>query len=697
VSNYAAMKPYLICAYIAISLFFLSPARAQVGVGTTNPDKSAVLDVSGQNRGFLPPRMTSLQRLGINKPAKGLIVFDNDSAYLFYFDGVKWKGMVNGSSIFGISKLTTVQRLAIPSPVIGDLVFDLDSSKYFYYNGGGWTTLSTSGGGGSGPWNRKATHVILNNPKDAVGIGDTLPDKSAVLDITATDKGILIPRMTSVQRNAIANPAKGLMVFDNDSSYFFYFDGKTWRGLFTNYASGGPWYRKGTDVLLVYPTDSVGVGKKPKFDLDVRNSMNLDSVYKIAGITVLSTKGAQNLFIGQQAGHLNAGAFNYSSGYQAGYLNYNGNRNTFVGLQAGYSNTAGSFNHFIGELAGYNTTISNNNHFDGFAAGYANTIGQGNQFMGYKAGYNNTTASGNFFEGFQAGFTNVTGVNNYFSGYQAGYFNTGSYNHFTGYLAGNNNTSGGSNYFSGYDAGRTNTTGSGNTIIGDSADVTSASLVNAAAIGYNAKVSQSNSMILGNKVNVGIGNTSPPSLLSVGSSSQFQVDNLGNVVKINNVAYSFPSSQATTNGQALTNDGNGNLSWANPISSSFTEVKVTLSSSQIKNLYSSPVTLIAAPGTGKVIDVISIIGKYNFGTTAYSLSSGEVDLYTAPSPNYFLCCMDYYFLSASSTTAKFFSGSNDNRQPLDENYPLSISSTKANPTNGDGTLTFYIVYRIVTL
>ncbi len=56
-----------------------------------------------------------------------------------------------------------------------------------------------------------------------VGIGTLIPDSSAILDLTATDKGILIPRLTAVQRIAISNPANGLLVYDIDSSCFFYY------------------------------------------------------------------------------------------------------------------------------------------------------------------------------------------------------------------------------------------------------------------------------------------------------------------------------------------------------------------------------------------------------------------------------------------------------------------------------------------
>jgi hypothetical protein len=59
--------------------------------------------------------------------------------------------------------------------------------------------------------------------------------------------------------------------------------------------------------------------------------------------------------------------------------------------------------------------------------------------------------------------------------------------------------------------------------------------------------------------NVGIGTTTPLEQLSVGSSSQFRVNSSGNLVRINNIPYSFPSIQGTN--QYLKNDGSGNLTW----------------------------------------------------------------------------------------------------------------------------------------
>lgn len=69
-----------------------------------------------------------------------------------------------------------------------------------------------------------------------VGIGTTSPDSSAILELQANDKGLLIPRMSSTQRLAISYPANGLLVLDTTTQRFTYYDGNsnTWVMLVVN-------------------------------------------------------------------------------------------------------------------------------------------------------------------------------------------------------------------------------------------------------------------------------------------------------------------------------------------------------------------------------------------------------------------------------------------------------------------------------
>ena len=56
-----------------------------------------------------------------------------------------------------------------------------------------------------------------------VGIGTVTPDASSVLDISATTQGLLIPRMTTAERDAIVNPANGLLLTNTDTHCINYY------------------------------------------------------------------------------------------------------------------------------------------------------------------------------------------------------------------------------------------------------------------------------------------------------------------------------------------------------------------------------------------------------------------------------------------------------------------------------------------
>lgn len=70
--------------------------------------------------------------------------------------------------------------------------------------------------------------VFKSNAQDNMGIGTLSPSPSAVLDLSATDKGFLAPRMTTTDRLLIPSPATGLLVYDTNFDQFWYFDGTVW-------------------------------------------------------------------------------------------------------------------------------------------------------------------------------------------------------------------------------------------------------------------------------------------------------------------------------------------------------------------------------------------------------------------------------------------------------------------------------------
>ena len=65
-----------------------------------------------------------------------------------------------------------------------------------------------------------------------IGVNYANIDPSAQLEVSSTNKGFLVPRMTSSQRVAIANPATGLLVYQTDAPVgFYYFSQGRWRVL----------------------------------------------------------------------------------------------------------------------------------------------------------------------------------------------------------------------------------------------------------------------------------------------------------------------------------------------------------------------------------------------------------------------------------------------------------------------------------
>lgn len=91
-------KTILIFIFLSFSTF------AQVGIGTTTPNASSILDVTSTTNGILVPRVTSAQRIVIASPAQSLMVYDTDVDLFYYFSvsNNSWTA-INVGSINNIS------------------------------------------------------------------------------------------------------------------------------------------------------------------------------------------------------------------------------------------------------------------------------------------------------------------------------------------------------------------------------------------------------------------------------------------------------------------------------------------------------------------------------------------------------------------------------------------------------------------
>lgn len=79
--------------FVILIFFQTFIASAQVGIGTTSPNASTVLDVSSTGKGLLVPRLTNAQMLGISSPAAGLVVYNTSSSSHYMYNGTTWNSL----------------------------------------------------------------------------------------------------------------------------------------------------------------------------------------------------------------------------------------------------------------------------------------------------------------------------------------------------------------------------------------------------------------------------------------------------------------------------------------------------------------------------------------------------------------------------------------------------------------------------
>lgn len=75
-----------------------SPLAAQVGIGTTAPSPSAVLELRSTSRGFLPPRLTTTQMASIPSPESGLMVYNTDSDQFYFYKSSAWQPLAGNEN-----------------------------------------------------------------------------------------------------------------------------------------------------------------------------------------------------------------------------------------------------------------------------------------------------------------------------------------------------------------------------------------------------------------------------------------------------------------------------------------------------------------------------------------------------------------------------------------------------------------------
>ena len=351
-----------------------------------------------------------------------------------------------------------------------------------------------------------------------LGIGTTNPAASAALEVSSpgNNKGILIPRLSAAQKDAIANPAEGLLIYQTTAPVgFYYYVGTSWKWIAnaTDLSSVG---NAATATKLATPRNINGVAFDGSADITVPAVTSISALTLGTSGTDLSSTVANGSTTPVITLNIpTASATNRGALSSADWTTFNGKQNTITLTTTGTSGAATFASNTL-NIPNYGSTFSgyvpykgatdsvNLGAFDltvnslrvgrggggiatntaiGNGALFANTTGANSTAIGNFALSKNVSAIQNTAIGSFALFENIVGTSNTATGFQALRNNTGSGNTANGASALGENLAGNNNTGIGFGALRKNTTASANTAIGHNALFANIDGINNTAIG----------------------------------------------------------------------------------------------------------------------------------------------------------------------------------------------------------------------
>jgi trimeric autotransporter adhesin len=282
--------------------------------------------------------------------------------------------------------------------------------------------------------------------QDNVGIGTSKPDQSAVLDLSSSNKGLLVPRLNAAARAGIPTPAKGLLVYQLDEAAGFYFyNGSKWSPLSSNEALS----------VAADPNDWTMLGNATATATSFLGTTTaVPLVMKVNNVTVanFSLPTSRNIFFGNSPTTITTAVDNYALGYSTLNALTSGNSNVAIGSNALLANTTGRDNVAIGNSPLRNNITGSYNFALGSSAMGLNTSGINNTAIGVNALYYNLTGSNNASYGYAALAYNTASNNSAFGERALGNLKTGTDNIGFGKYAAYHNAFGNSNVALGNDA-----------------------------------------------------------------------------------------------------------------------------------------------------------------------------------------------------------------------------------------------------
>jgi uncharacterized protein (TIGR02145 family) len=158
-----------------LSLIVSVCCQAQnVGIGTATPASSAQLEVNSNARGFLPPRLTNVQRNGITSPVAGLMIWNSDCKEAQIFNGTIWTNMIGDTAcatyLPKIVTTTTPSNISVTTATSGGSIGG-DGGFAIVSRGIVWDTLhnpsillatKTTNGTGIGNFASNVTNLLSN-------------------------------------------------------------------------------------------------------------------------------------------------------------------------------------------------------------------------------------------------------------------------------------------------------------------------------------------------------------------------------------------------------------------------------------------------------------------------------------------------------------------------------------------------------